>query len=178
VPRTGANAWSTLVPSKRDYLVPTGSRAPITTAPGPGDNRHANSVVALKARRANWCKFSFHHDLWDYDAAPPVLIEFRATGIAVNTKMGNCSCSIARPETAVPRRSVLPEERRAGRGGAAHAAVSNLGALPQTIAANELTPAGAVRPSLARATKACSRRRASGARRLGNVGGVNWEARV
>src|SRR5204862_6539705 len=42
-----------------------------------GDNRYANSVVALRASTGKlvWQFQTVHHDLWDYDnAAPPALI--------------------------------------------------------------------------------------------------------
>jgi len=95
-PRTGAaNAWSTLVADpKRDLVfVPTGSASPdYYGGLRPGDNRHANSVVALKASTGQlvWAFQVVHHDLWDYDvAAAPVLIDFRGRpAVAVNTKMG------------------------------------------------------------------------------------------
>jgi len=66
----------------------------------PGDNRWANSVVALKAATGElvWGFQVVHHDLWDFDvASQPTLIEFRGkAAVAVNTKMGTSSCSTAR----------------------------------------------------------------------------------
>jgi quinoprotein glucose dehydrogenase len=96
-PRTGAaNAWSTIAADpKRDLVfVPTGSASPdYYGGLRPGDNRHANSVVALKASSGAlvWAFQVVHHDLWDYDvAASPVLVDFRGRpAVAVNTKMGN-----------------------------------------------------------------------------------------
>ena len=41
-----------------------------------GDNRYANSIVALQAStgRLVWSFQTVHHDLWDYDnASPPAL---------------------------------------------------------------------------------------------------------
>lgn len=96
-PRTGAaNAWSTFAADARRDLVfiPTGSASPdYYGGQRPGDNRHANSVVALKASTGQlvWAFQAIHHDLWDYDiAAPPALIEYRGRpAVAVNTKIGN-----------------------------------------------------------------------------------------
>ena len=96
-PRTGAaNAWSTFAADvKRDLVfIPTGSASPdYYGGLRPDDNRHANSVVALKASTGQlvWSFQAIHHDLWDYDiAAPPLLIDFRGRpAVAVNTKIGN-----------------------------------------------------------------------------------------
>src|SRR6202034_3688948 len=59
----------------------------------PGDNKWANSVVALKASTGAfvWGFQVAHHDLWDYDvASQPALIEFHGRpAVAVTTKIGN-----------------------------------------------------------------------------------------
>lgn len=96
----GANAWSILsVDVERDLVfVPT-------TCPSPdyyggerkGQNRYANSVVALRASTGKriWDFQVVHHDLWDDDiAAQPMLIEVTRNGkevpaVAVGTKMGH-----------------------------------------------------------------------------------------
>jgi quinoprotein glucose dehydrogenase len=76
----GANAWSGLAAdAQRDLVfVPTGSAAPdYYGGLRLGDNRYANSVVALRAStgRLVWAFQTVHHDLWDYDnAAPPALV--------------------------------------------------------------------------------------------------------
>jgi quinoprotein glucose dehydrogenase len=96
-PRTGAaNAWSTFsVDPQRDLVfIPTGSAAPdYYGGPRPGNNEHANSVVALKTSTGElvWSFQVVHHDLWDYDVASrPVLIDFQGRpAVAVTTKMGN-----------------------------------------------------------------------------------------
>jgi quinoprotein glucose dehydrogenase len=102
-PRTGAgNAWSTLsVDAERGLVfVPTGS--PSTDHYGgirKGDNRWANSVVALRAATGElvWGFQVVHHDLWDYDvASQPTLFAWKdgTPAIAITTKMGRvCSCS-------------------------------------------------------------------------------------
>ena len=85
----GANAWSRLVAdAERDLVfVPTGSAAPdYYGVLRLGDNRYANSIVALRATtgRLVWAFQTVHHDLWDYDnASPPALVTVRRNGVAV-----------------------------------------------------------------------------------------------
>jgi quinoprotein glucose dehydrogenase len=85
----GANAWSTLVAdAERDLVfVPTGSAAPdYYGALRLGDNRYANSIVALRATTGQrvWSFQTVHHDLWDYDnASPPALVTLTRDGSAV-----------------------------------------------------------------------------------------------
>jgi quinoprotein glucose dehydrogenase len=85
--RTGAaNAWSIMsVDLQRDLLfVPTGSASPdYYGGLRPGDNKWANSVVALHAKTGEiaWGFQLVHHDLWDYDtASPPLLTTLRHNG--------------------------------------------------------------------------------------------------
>jgi quinoprotein glucose dehydrogenase len=96
-PRTGAgNAWSTLsVDAERDLVfIPTGSASPdYFGGLRRGDNKWANSVVALKASSGEfvWGFQVVHHDLWDYDvASQPTLFSWRdgAPAVAITTKMG------------------------------------------------------------------------------------------
>jgi quinoprotein glucose dehydrogenase len=96
-PRTGAgNAWSTLsVDAPRDLVfIPTGSASPdYYGGLRKGDNKWANSVVALKASSGEfvWGFQVVHHDLWDYDvASQPTLFEWKdgTPAIAITTKMG------------------------------------------------------------------------------------------
>lgn len=95
--RTGAaNAWSTIAadPARDLVFVPTGSASPdYYGGARPGDNKWANSVVALKASTGEfvWGFQVAHHDLWDYDvASQPALIEFKGKpAVAVTTKIGN-----------------------------------------------------------------------------------------
>ena len=79
--RTGAaNAWSVIAAdSARDLVfVPTGSASPdYYGGERLGDNRYANSIVALRASTGKvvWHFQTVHHDLWDYDnASPPALV--------------------------------------------------------------------------------------------------------
>jgi quinoprotein glucose dehydrogenase len=85
--RTGAaNVWSIMVadPERGLVFVPTSSPAPdYFGALRPGDNRYANSIVALRAATGEvaWQFQTVHHDLWDYDnAAPPALVTIRRDG--------------------------------------------------------------------------------------------------
>ena len=69
-----ANAKSILSvdPERNLVFVPTGSASPdYFGGLRPGDDRYANSVVALDAStgRLAWYFQTVHHDLWDYDVA-------------------------------------------------------------------------------------------------------------
>ena len=98
--RTGAaNAWAPLSADTARGLVfiPTGSASPdFYGGERLGDNRYANSVVALDAAtgRMRWHFQVVHHDLWDYDvAAQPTLVDIdragrRVPAVIVATKMG------------------------------------------------------------------------------------------
>ncbi len=97
-PRTGGgNAWSALsLDPKADLVyVPTGSAAPdYYGGIRKGDNRWANSVVALRASTGEfvWGFQVVHHDLWDYDvASQPTLFTWKdgTPAIVINTKMGH-----------------------------------------------------------------------------------------
>jgi quinoprotein glucose dehydrogenase len=75
----GANAWSIMSadPERNLIFVPTGSASPdYYGGLRPGDNKWANSVVALHARTGEirWGFQLVHHDLWDYDTASPPLL--------------------------------------------------------------------------------------------------------
>ncbi|PYP42853.1 MAG: pyrroloquinoline quinone-dependent dehydrogenase, partial [Gemmatimonadetes bacterium] len=78
--RTGAgNAWSVIAADSARGLVfvPTGSASPdYFGGERKGENRYANSIVALRAATGKvvWHFQTVHHDLWDYDnASPPAL---------------------------------------------------------------------------------------------------------
>jgi quinoprotein glucose dehydrogenase len=96
-PRAGAgNAWSTISvdPERNLVFIPTGSASPdYFGGYRKGDNKWANSVVALKASTGEfvWGFQVVHHDIWDYDvASQPALFEWKnkTPAIAITTKMG------------------------------------------------------------------------------------------
>jgi quinoprotein glucose dehydrogenase len=77
----GANTWSIIAadPARDLVFLPTTSPA-VDYYGGArlGDNRYANSVVALRASSGAlvWHFQTVHHDLWDYDnASPPALVK-------------------------------------------------------------------------------------------------------
>ena len=91
-----ANTWSTITIDESNGLVflPTSSPSPdYYGGLRPGDNRHANSVVALRAATGEivWSFQTVHHDLWDYDvASPPLLYPGKeGGGVAVGSKTGH-----------------------------------------------------------------------------------------
>ncbi len=99
--RTGAaNVWAPMSadPERDLVFLPTSSPSPdYWGGERPGDNRHADSVVALRASTGSlvWSFQTVHHDVWDYDvASQPVLIELeqggaRVPAVAQATKMGH-----------------------------------------------------------------------------------------
>jgi quinoprotein glucose dehydrogenase len=96
---SAANAWPPLSADPKHHLVyvPTGSVSPdFFGGERPGDNRWANSVVALNADTGKlvWAYQLVHHNLWDYDLpAQPTLVTLTHDGKKVPaviqpTKMG------------------------------------------------------------------------------------------
>lgn len=83
-----ANVWSTIsVDEERDLVfLPTSSPSPDYFGGNRiGDNRYANSVVALDSETGNvaWNFQTVHHDLWDYDVpAQPGLYQVWKDGAA------------------------------------------------------------------------------------------------
>ena len=115
----GANAWSVLAadPERDLVFVPTGSAAPdYYGGLRLGDNRYANSIVALKAStgRVVWAFQTVHHDLWDYDnASPPALVMMTKDGAQVPAVLQankNGMLYVLNRETGVP---IFPVEERA-----------------------------------------------------------------
>jgi quinoprotein glucose dehydrogenase len=84
-----ANAWGlfTADPAHDLVFIPTGSASPDHFGGlRPGDDRDANSIVALRASTGQevWAFQLVHHDLWDYDvAAQPALASVMRNGVAV-----------------------------------------------------------------------------------------------
>ena len=88
--KTGAaNAWSVLAadPERDLVFIPTGSAAPdYYGVLRLGNNRYANSIVALRASTGQrvWAFQTVHHDLWDYDnASPPALVTVTHAGAPI-----------------------------------------------------------------------------------------------
>ena len=117
--RTGAgNAWSVMVvdPERDLIFVPTGSASPdYYGGMRVGDNKWADSVVALRAKSGElvWGFQLVHHDLWDYDSAsPPLLASVQHDGKSVPVVIqGNKTgfLYVLNRDTGVP---VFPVEER------------------------------------------------------------------
>ncbi|HEY2465869.1 MAG TPA: pyrroloquinoline quinone-dependent dehydrogenase [Steroidobacteraceae bacterium] len=86
---SAANAWAPLSVDTERHLVfvPTGSASPdFFGGTRPGDNRWANSIVALDGDtgRLKWGQQLVHHDLWDYDVgSQPTLANIQHDGKSV-----------------------------------------------------------------------------------------------
>jgi quinoprotein glucose dehydrogenase len=84
-----ANAWSIMSvdPERHLIFVPTGSASPdYYGGLRPGDDKWADSVVALRADTGKlaWGFQLVHHDLWDYDtASPPLLATLKHGGKSI-----------------------------------------------------------------------------------------------
>jgi quinoprotein glucose dehydrogenase len=87
---SAANAWAPLSVDAARHLVfvPTGSASPdFFGGERPGDNRWANSIVALDGATGalKWGQQLVHHDLWDYDlASQPTLVDLTHDGKRVS----------------------------------------------------------------------------------------------
>jgi quinoprotein glucose dehydrogenase len=83
---SAANAWAPLSVDAARHLVfaPTGSASPdFFGGERPGDNRWANSVVALEGDTGalKWGQQLVHHDIWDYDVgSQPTLADLKHDG--------------------------------------------------------------------------------------------------
>jgi len=119
VDRTGgANVWSLMsVDEARDLVfLPTASAAPnFFGGTRPGDNRYANSVVALRGATGEvvWHFQTIHHDVWDWDVPThPILVDVPIDGtpkpaVVQLTKQG--LVFVLDRETGVP---LIPVEER------------------------------------------------------------------
>jgi quinoprotein glucose dehydrogenase len=154
-----ANAWSVIAAdSARDLVfVPTGSPS-VDYFGGEriGDNRYANSIVALRASTGKvvWHFQVVHHDLWDYDvASPPLLSTITRDGRSIDvvlqtTKTGQLYVldrSTGKPVFPVEERSVPKSDVAAERASATQPFNSVLPALsPQKFSLDSIfgaTPA-------------------------------------
>jgi quinoprotein glucose dehydrogenase len=83
---SAANAWAPLSVDTARHLVfvPTGSASPdFFGGARPGDNRWANSIVALDGDtgKLKWGQQLVHHDIWDYDVgSQPTLADIMHDG--------------------------------------------------------------------------------------------------
>ena len=95
----GGNVWGLMsVDETRDLVfLPTSGPSPdFFGGTRPGDNRYADSIVALRGATGEvvWHFQTLHHDVWDYDnAAQPTLIELSKNGelfpaVVLGTKTG------------------------------------------------------------------------------------------
>jgi len=82
----GGNNWVPMsVDNERDLVfIPTASPAPnFWGAHRPGDNKWANSIVALRGSTGEvvWGFQTLHHDVWDRDVgSPPIAVDMRKDG--------------------------------------------------------------------------------------------------
>jgi quinoprotein glucose dehydrogenase len=118
--KTGAgNAWSVLSADPKRHLVyvPTGSASPdYWGGLRPGDNRWADSVVALDARtgKLRWGFQLVHHDLWDYDtAAAPQVTQFKIKGRMTPAVIAGNKTGMVFALDPATGKPVLPVEERA-----------------------------------------------------------------
>ncbi len=116
---TGAgNAWSILSADPEHHLVyvPTGSASPdYYGGLRPGDNRWADSVVALDSRSGKliWGFQLVHHDLWDYDtAAAPLLTTLSLNGRRMHVLIAGNKTGMVYVLDPTTGKPVLPVEER------------------------------------------------------------------
>jgi quinoprotein glucose dehydrogenase len=117
--KTGAgNAWSVLSGDSTRGLVyvPTGSASPdYYGGLRPGDNRWANSVVALEAKtgKLKWGFQLVHHDLWDYDtAAAPMAATVKLKGRPVPAVIAGNKTGMVYVLDPATGKPLLPVEER------------------------------------------------------------------
>ena len=112
----GANTWSIIAADPKRDLVFLPTTSPAVDYYGVtrlGDNRYANSVVALRASTGQvvWHFQTVHHDLWDYDnASPPALITLPDGRAAVLQATKTAQLFVLDRETGAP---LFPVEERA-----------------------------------------------------------------
>jgi len=120
-----ANVWAPMsVDEQRDLVfVATSSPSPdYYGASRPGENRYADSLVALRGTtgRIVWHFQTTHHDVWDYDLpAQPMLIELRRGGATIPAVVQLTKQGLVFVFNRVTGEPVFPiEERPVPQGGA------------------------------------------------------------
>ncbi len=114
-----ANAWSVLAadPERDLVFIPTGSAAPdYYGVLRLGDNRYANSIVALRASTGKlvWAFQTVHHDLWDYDnASPPLLVTLIRRGVRIPAVLQATKTGMLFVLDRATGRPIFPVEERA-----------------------------------------------------------------
>ena len=181
----GGNAWSMIsVDAARDLVfVPTGSPSPdYHGAKRPGDNKWANSVVALRGKDGKfvWGFQLVHHDLWDYDTAPqPVLATVGGVPAVIQgNKTGNLF--VLNRETGAPIFRVEERPVPASDAEQEHASPTQpFPVAPPPLVRQELVPDDACRERIARFrnegifTPPSVRGTVA---MPGNLGGMNWSS--
>lgn len=145
-----ANVWSTIsVDEKRGWIfLPTSSPSPdFFGGLRPGDNRYANSVVAIEGAtgRVIWSFQTVHHDVWDYDLpSQPGLYTLTVAGVTRDVVVQTAKTGlifVLDRETGEP---VIPvEERQVPQGGAPGELLSPTQPFPVTpppLVPNTTTP--------------------------------------
>jgi quinoprotein glucose dehydrogenase len=196
--KTGAgNAWSGITsdPARHVVYVPTGSASPdYYGGLRPGDDRWANSVVALDARTGKlaWGFQLVHHDLWDYDtSAAPMAATIPLNGRKRSVVVAGNKTGMVYVLDAATGKPALPiDERPVPQSDVAGETTSPTQPFPRTLPAltlQDLAPEHAFGLSDGD-RKACAAELAelSGAHVFappsvqgvlavpGNVGGINW----
>jgi quinoprotein glucose dehydrogenase len=157
----------------------------------PGDNRHANSVVALRLESGAmaWSFQTVHHDVWDYD----VPMQPTLAAIRVNSQLkdvvivGNKQAMVFVLDRDSGKPVFPVEERAVPQGGAAGEALSPTQPFPADLPL--LAPSvlnaehawgltfwdrGAAATGLRRRAGASTRRRATRTILFQFTGGINW----
>lgn len=146
-----ASAWAPLSadPARGLVFVPTSSATPdYYGGLRPGDNRYANSTVALRAKTGEvvWHFQNIHHDVWDWDTpAQPIAADIRKDGKTIPaviqlTKQGltfTFERATGEPVYAIEERPVPSESVFAGE---VLSPTQPFPVAPPPLAANGITP--------------------------------------
>jgi quinoprotein glucose dehydrogenase len=126
-----ANVWAPMTadPQRGLIFLPTSSASPdFFGGMRPGNNRHANSIVALEAATGTvrWAFQTVHHDVWDYDVpAAPLLATIRTGGNARDVVISAAKTGLVFTLDRDTGEPVFPiEERAVPQGGAAGEALA------------------------------------------------------